>query len=309
MKNVLVTGGTGFIGSHLVSYLLSKGIYVRVIDKSIHKPTWCDIRKAELIEGDVLSHELLFQCLQEADTCFHLAALSSIGVCSRDWIFSHENNVLAFNGLLEEIRRTDHPVKLVYASSAAVYGDCPQLPATESGPAFPLSTYGADKLSNELYAEVVHKLYGIPSLGLRLFNVYGPGQISSNPYSGVITSFKRAILNDEPIKIYGDGLQTRDFIFIDDIVDGFIKAAETPQDTSGIFNICSGVSTTIQALAELIIDLSGKKLAIKYEPAKADDLRHSTGNPLLAAKILGFKTKTSMQQGLDIFLKDNTFNY
>lgn len=309
MKKVLVTGGMGFIGSHLVSHLLSSGIEVLVLDKSIHKPTFCDIKRATIIEGDVLSHELLHECLEQVDTCFHLAALSSVMVCSRDWIFSHENNVLAFNGLLEELKRVNHPVKLVYASSAAVYGDSKILPSTESEHVVPRSTYGADKLSNEIYAEVVRGLYGIPSIGLRLFNVYGPGQLKSNPYSGVITSFKLAIENNEPLKIYGDGKQTRDFIYIKDIVDALVMAAKTPYEKSGIFNICRGTAISIQELAELMISLSHVKQKIIYLDPRPEDLRHSLGDPTRAKEELDFTAKIPMDTGLDLFLQEKNFNY
>lgn len=309
MERVLVTGGMGFIGNYLVSHLLSLGMKVLVLDKSVHKPTYCDIQKATIIEGDVLSHELLHECLEQVDCCFHLAALSSVFTCTRDWIFSHENNVLAFNGLLEELRRITHPIKLIYASSAAVYGDSKVSPLSESEHVVPNSTYGADKLSNEIYAEVMRKVYGIPSIGLRLFNVYGPGQLESNPYSGVITSFKRAIHAKQPLIIFGDGKQTRDFIYIKDAVDAFMAAAATDDDKSGIFNICSGHEISILELAELMMLLSANKLPISYEPARKGELYHSCGDKTLAQNELNFIAKIPLESGLEWLLKDNSFNH
>ncbi|HAT8371143.1 TPA: NAD-dependent epimerase/dehydratase family protein [Legionella pneumophila] len=309
MRKALVTGGMGFIGNHLVNHLLSSGIEVLVLDKSVHKPTYCDIQKATIIEGDVLSHELLHDCLESVDTCFHLAALSSVAICNRDWIFSHENNVLAFNGLLEELRRIKHPVKLVYASSAAVYGDSQHLPLSESEHILPNSTYGADKLSNEIYAEVVRKVYGIPSIGLRLFNVYGPGQLASNRYSNVITTFKEAIETEQPLTIHGDGNQIRDFIYIDDVILAFMLAAQTSIDKSGVFNVCSGHSISILELAELMMRLSMKKLPINYEPKRIGDLTHSVGNGNLAKKELSFEPSISMDEGLSRMLKENDFKH
>lgn len=309
MKKALVTGGMGFIGTHLVHHLLSQDVEVIVLDKSIHKPTYCDIRKATILEGDVLSHELLHECLEEVDTCFHLAALSSVMVCRRDWIFSHENNVLAFNGLLEELRRVTHPVKLIYASSAAVYGDSQVLPSTESEHVVPRSTYGADKLSNEIYAGVINALYQIPSIGLRLFNVYGPGQLKSNPYSGVITSFKQAIEANQALTIYGDGQQTRDFVYIKDVVNAMMLAAETPANQSGVFNVCSGTEISIADLAYLMMELTGKTVPINWLDTRPDDMRHSLGSAVLAKSDLGFCAKTPMKVGLKSFLDEHDFNY
>lgn len=309
MEKVLITGGMGFIGNHLAYHLLSKGKEVFILDKSIHKPTFCDIHKATIIEGDILSHELVHECLQQVDTCFHLAALSSVAICSKDWIFSHENNVLGFNGVLEEIRRLNHPIKLIYASSAAVYGHSKILPSTESEHVVPRSTYGADKISNEIYATVMQELAQVHSVGLRLFNVYGPGQLRSNPYSGVITSFKLAIKNNQPLTIYGDGKQTRDFIYIDDVIAAFMAAAATAADHSGIYNVCTGSSISIEKLAQLMISLSRQKLTINYLPERPDDLKHSLGEASLAKKELGFVAKIPMDLGLDLFLKENTFSY
>lgn len=309
MKKALVTGGMGFIGNHLVNHLLSQHVEVIIIDKSIHKPTYCDIHGATIVEGDVLSHELLHEYLEQVDTCFHLAALSSVMACRRDWIFSHENNVLAFNGLLEELRRITHPVKLVYASSAAVYGDSKILPSSESEHVVPRSTYGADKLSNEIYAGVIDALYHIPSIGLRFFNVYGPGQLKSNPYSGVITSFKQAIDANKPLTIYGDGQQTRDFIYIKDVVNAMILAANTKDTQSGIFNVCSGVGISIADLAQMMMELTHTQLPIHWLEARADDMRHSVGSPILAEKELGFIAKTPMMNGLKSFLDEHDFNY
>lgn len=307
MKRILVTGGTGFIGSHLVHHLLSLNMDVWVYDKAIHKPTFHDISKASFIEGDVLSTELLYDCLQHVDTCFHLAALSAVAVCRRDWLFSHENNVIAFNGLLEQLQRLKKPIKLVYASSAAVYGNSDQLPLTESQHVIPRSAYGADKLSNEMYAAVAREIFGIPSIGLRFFNVYGPGQLKSNPYSGVITAFKLALDEDKPLTIFGNGKQTRDFIYVNDVIDALIKAANLPYESSGIFNICTGSSISIEELATMMIRLTGKKVPIIYQEARPDDLLHSLGSPVLAEEQLHFKAKTPMDRGIDSFLKEHSF--
>ncbi|MFA6303026.1 MAG: NAD-dependent epimerase/dehydratase family protein [Legionella sp.] len=304
MEKVLVTGGMGFIGNYLVSHLLSLGIEVLVLDKSINKPTYFPISGAKIIEGDVLSHELMHECLEQVDTCFHLAALSSVPACAKDWIFSHENNVLAFNGLMNELRKVEHHVKLVYASSAAVYGQSKSACLSESEHVDPTSTYGADKLSNEIYASVLAKVYGINSIGLRLFNVYGPGQLASNPYSGVINSFKNAILAEEPVKIFGDGKQTRDFIYVTDVVNAFMSAAATPYSQVGVFNVCCGNAISILDLAHLMMNLLDRQVPIIYEPARPGDVYRSLGDKRLAEQVLQFNATISMETGLNLFLKE-----
>lgn len=303
MAHVLVTGGMGFIGNHLTSRLLALGHKVIVIDKSIYKPIHCHINGAEIIEGDILSRELLYDCLQKVDVCFHLAALSSVLLCDKDWIYSHENNVLAFNGLLDELTKINKPIKLIYATSAAVYGTGKHLPFAENEHVVPCSTYGADKLSNELYANVMEVSHNIRSIGLRLFNVYGPGQLENNPYSGVITSFKKALLAGENIKIYGDGLQTRDFIYIDDVIHAFLLSMETPRSESGIFNICTGKSITVGDLANTMISLTKTKAELEYYPKRLGDLKYSTGNPELAKKRLHFNASIDIEEGLNQFLR------
>lgn len=303
MKRALVTGGTGFIGNHLVAKLLSLGIEVDVLDKSIHKPTHHPIDKANLIEGDVLSHNVLRDCLQTVDTCFHLAALSSVPACSRDWIFSHENNVLAFNGLLEELRIADHKIKLIYASSAAVYGNNAKMPLAESEHIVPNSPYGADKLSNEIYAEVMQSMYGLPSIGLRLFNVYGLGQLESNHYCTIMAAFKHALHTNQSLKIYGDGEQSRDFIYVEDIVDAFIAAARSDYEHSGIYNVCRGEAISVNEVVNMMMDISGQKVPLSYEKSAPGDLRASCGDPSLMAKELHFRAKTSIEEGLKKFLR------
>ncbi|QBR84474.1 NAD-dependent epimerase/dehydratase family protein [Legionella israelensis] len=302
MEKVLVTGGNGFIGNHLVNQLLSMGIKVLVLDKSIYKPTYYNIKSAEFIEGDVLSQELLHQCLQQVDTCFHLAAIASVPLCARDWMYSHENNVITFNKLLDEIKKLSHPVKLIYASSSAVYGSNKNLPLNESQMVVPDSVYGATKLANEIYAQVMQQNDNIPSIGLRIFNVYGPGQIGSN-YSGVITLFKQNIDKNQPLIIFGDGRQTRDFIYIDDVIEAMMRAARMPYEHSGIFNICSGKAISIHELAELMMRLMNTKIPIHYENKRKGDIYHSYGDNSLAKEKLNFIAQTSLEEGLKYLLK------
>lgn len=301
-KKILVTGGMGFIGNHLVHKLLSLGAHVLVLDKSIYKPLFHDVGKAVIIEGDVLSHQLLADCLKQVDYCFHLAATASVVTCNNDWIYSHENNVLAFNGLLDEIRKSKRPIKLVYASTAAVYGANKDFPLKESAHIEPLSAYGADKLSNEVYAKVLSHLHHVHSIGLRLFNVYGPGQLTTNPYSGVISRFKKMLKKTMPIIIYGDGSQVRDFIYVDDVVDAFILAAQTSMETSGVWNVCTGKEVSILELAHSMMKLIGNKSDICYTEPRLGDLSHSIGDPGKAKADLGFVAKTTFEDGLNAYI-------
>ncbi|VEG90046.1 NAD-dependent epimerase/dehydratase family protein [Legionella spiritensis] len=302
MKKALVTGGMGFIGNHLVSRLLDMGMKVTILDKCIHKPVYKDISAAHIIDGDVLSRELLSHCLHEVDICYHLAAISSIDLCYRDWLFSHENNVRAFNGLLDAIRLQHKPVRLVYASSASVYGNYKQLPLHESLTPSPISTYGADKLSNEIYAQAMQVMADISSIGLRFFNVYGPGQLSSNPYTGVISSFKKAMFRNMPLTIFGDGQQTRDFVYIDDVVDALVLCMKVKHKSAEVLNICSGKGITIESLANMMIKLTNYSHGLQYKEERRGDLRCSVGDVTNAKIHLGFTAKTPIEAGLRYFL-------
>lgn len=300
---VLVTGGMGFIGNHLVKTLLDQGANVTLLDKSIYKPVYHKVDSANIIEGDMLSRGLLADILADIDICFHLAAISSIASCNKDWIFSHENNVLAFNGLLEEIKKSPKKIKLVYTSSSAVYGNPDQLPLSESMRAKPISAYGADKRSNEIYAGVFKYTHDYSSIGLRLFNVYGPGQLSNNPYSGVLSQFKRNLNTKTPMTIYGDGKHSRDFIFIADVIQAFIKAAKTSHEKHGIYNICTGRSVTIFDLAKIMQELSGKTVPIEFQPERVGDIKNSYGDNICAKEELGFQATTKLEDGIAEYLK------
>jgi len=302
MKKALVTGGMGFIGSHLAHELLQQGFEVTILDKSIYKPVQFDLSAARIIEGDMMAKELLKSCLEEVDVCFHLAAIASVVQCNQDWLYSLQNNVIAFNNLLDVLKNLKKPIKLVYASSAAVYGNSDNLPFDENALPAPVSTYGVDKLTNELYAAIASSTFGIPSVGLRLFNVYGLGQLDSNPYSGVITCFKKAILAKQPLIIYGDGEQTRDFIYVKDVVNAFIRAAQTPDSLTKVVNICSGKAISINELAEVMLDLFNVKLQILHKAARIGDSLHSLGDGKQAKIYLDFQASTPIQEGLKSLL-------
>lgn len=302
MQKVLVTGGAGFVGNHLVNHLLLQGMEVVVLDKAIYKAGYYNNEKAAFIEGDILSANLVYQCLKDVDTCFHLAALASVPACENDWMYSHANNVLGFNTVLNAIKELPHTIKLIYASSSAVYGNNINKPQSESMHVIPSSTYGADKLSNEIYAAVIDNYNNTPSIGLRFFNIYGPGQQATNAYSGVMSQFKKAILTHQPLTIYGDGKQSRDFIYIDDAIDALMLAATTHRKQPGIFNICTGQSVSILKLAELMMQLSQTRVPISFAEKRKSDINYSCGDITRAKKELGFVAKTSINHGIKQFL-------
>src|SRR5580658_5449763 len=210
----LVTGGAGFIGSHLCDALVADGHAVRVLDdlstgKRANLPAG-----AELIEGDIADPAAVRQAVAGVDACFHLAAIASVARGVDDWLGTHRANLTGTITLFDELRRQPRPVPVVYASSAAIYGDCADLPIKESATKHPLSAYGADKYGCELHARVASHVHGVPTVGLRFFNVYGPRQDPRSPYSGVISIFCERLAAGRSVTVDGDGLQSRDFVYV-----------------------------------------------------------------------------------------------
>ena len=189
-------------------------------------------------------------------------------------------------------------IPVVYASSAAVYGDAAAIPIAESALCVPLSAYGADKYSCELHARVATHVHGIPTVGLRFFNVYGPRQDPKSPYSGVISIFCERIAAGLPIAIFGDGQQTRDFVYVADVVRALLAAMAVRPPGSPVFNVCSGVSTSVEALAQVIAQLAGKDLDVQMQPPRAGEIRHSLGVPTLANSVLGIEGRVPLHAGL-----------
>ena len=216
MACFLVTGGAGFIGSHLVHALRNEGHTVRVLDdlSSGHRENVP--QEVELIEADVTEPAAVESALDGVHGCFHLAAIASVARSHREWLRTHQVNLTGTINVLDQVRpsRRNREVPVVYASSAAIYGNCGSLPADEESPAAPLSAYGADKHACELHARVAGAIHGVPTVGLRFFNLYGPRQDQLSPYSGVISIFADRLLRGDALEIFGDGEQARDFAFI-----------------------------------------------------------------------------------------------
>jgi UDP-glucose 4-epimerase len=304
MAVILVTGGCGFIGSHVVDALVARGDTVRVIDNLSSSSDRFLPPSATLLVGDVADTGLLEKAMTGCDGIIHLAAIASVQICQEQWVLSHRTNVLGCVSVFDTAARHAPHAPVIYASSAAIYGDNPNTPLRETEAPTPLTSYGTDKWANERYAQIAHRYHGISNVGLRFFNVYGPRQDPSSPYSGVISRFMHASTAQLPITVYGDGEQTRDFIHVSDIVRLILAALDYARNHDGahIFNGCSGTETSLLALVEHISALKETALVARHTAPRAGDIRRSTGNPEKAAKTLGFTGQMSLKKGLqDIF--------
>jgi UDP-glucose 4-epimerase len=299
MARYLVTGGAGFIGSQLVKSLLDDGHSVRVLDdlSSGNRDNLC--RTVEFIKADVADPEVVERAFDAIAGCFHLAAIASVEQCNREWLRTHQVNLSGTINVFNQARRSGRrEIPVVYASSAAVYGDCRTTLASEDGCAAPLSAYGADKRACELHARAAGVTHGLRTTGLRFFNVYGPHQTSHSPYSGVIAIFLDRLLRGEPVEIYGDGGQVRDFTFIADAVVALRRAMPAASARAPVFNVCTGRGTTVQQLAETIAGLCGTKLVMFHRPPRDGEVQSSIGDPRGAAEELGFRAHTDLAKGL-----------
>jgi UDP-glucose 4-epimerase len=304
MACILVTGGAGFIGSHLVDALLHKGHSVRVLDdlSSGNRENLPD--KIEFINGDITNPVVIEQAFDGIDACFHLAAIASVVRSSCEWPRTHQVNLTGTINIFEQARRLRdrREIPVVYASTAAVYGDCNLVPIGEQHPAAPLSAYGADKHACELHARIAGSVHRIPTIGLRFFNLYGPRQDPTSPYSGVIAIFADRLARSEPVEIFGDGQQVRDFTYVRDAVCALGRALRAASTSARVFNVCTGTGTTVQALAETMAALYRTELVAYHRPARSGEVRISIGDPRQAAKQLGVEAKTALAAGLAITL-------
>lgn len=296
----LVTGGAGFIGSHLCDALLTGGFDVVVLDDlSTGKESNLDER-VELIVGCITQPDVVAKAMQGVDGVFHLAAIASVTRSLEDWSFTHRVNQ---SGAVEVFdRAAQRGVPVVYASSAAVYGDNTALPLKETAMTHPLSPYGLDKLLCEWQAEMGARIKGLKSVGLRFFNVYGPRQDPRSPYSGVISIFSDRLKQGQALGVFGDGEQTRDFIFVSDIVAAL--AASMQKLHQGAFarlvsNVCRGESVSVNTLAQVLSQVAGVSARIGYKPPREGDIVHSRGDATLMNEKLGVMAQTDLEQGLE----------
>lgn len=303
MKKILIIGGAGFIGSHTVELLLAENYDVVVYDNlSTGKKTNLDLNRVKLIEADILDFSSLQKALQDVDAVLHLAALTSVPQSIQDPLRSLEVNVKGFLNVLQAIRLLQKEIRFVYASSAAVYGDAKKLPCDDAEP-LPenvLSPYALEKANNERYAKLFSDLFGIKSLGLRYFNVYGLRQDPSSPYSGVISKFLSCCAENKPIKIFGDGKQSRDFIHVKDVARANLLALKNHYH--GALNIATGKAETLLNLISYLEKSSHKKLSVEFEAARIGDIRESYASTALAKKHLVFQTVIALAEGIQSLL-------
>lgn len=304
LRRVLVTGGAGFIGRALTSRLVRGGAEVTVLDDLSSGDARRLDPAARLVEGSVTDAEQVARAVAGADAVFHLAAIASVARCNEDLSASHRVNLGGFVNILEASAGRQARPALVYASSAAVYGDNPETPLQETAQTRPLSPYGADKLGCELHAAAAATVHGVRSTGLRFFNVYGPGQDPGSPYSGVISRFHDAAARGVGLTIFGDGLQTRDFVFVEDVVDSLLAAANRAEgEPAAVLNVCTGRETSILELAASLSGLTGRPLDITHAEGRAGDIRRSAGDPANLARILGARPATPLAAGLKILVE------
>lgn len=289
---IVVTGGSGFIGTHVCSQLSDAGHSARIID--IAPPPFGG--RAEFVRASVLDPIRLAKLFAGADAVIHLAALIDVQSSMADPFPDFEVNALGTINVLEAARRAGVE-KVAYASSAAVYGDPSLMPVSEETPARPLSPYGASKLTAERYVLLYNSLYGMQNNALRLFNVYGKGQAANNPYSGVITKFATAIASGRQPIIFGDGNQTRDFVHADDVAHAFLLSLDS-RGCDSPMNIGSGMEISVLALAGKMFSIAGKAPDIKFMPKRAGEIERSCADIALARRELGYKPSVSMDNGL-----------
>jgi len=300
MAVYVVTGGAGFIGSHIVEELLRRGENVKVVDNfSTGKRQNVQVfnSKAEIIEADIADAKNLAEFLQGADYVIHQAAIPSVPKSILDPLKSHHANVNGTLNLLLASR--DAGVKrLVYASSSSLYGDSPTLPKHEGMMPNPLSPYGAQKLFGEMYCRVFTKAYGLETVSLRYFNVFGPRQDSTSQYSGVLALFIPAVLQGRRPTIYGDGLQSRDFTYVQNVVEANLLACQLPGVAGQVFNIACGDRITVNSMLHHITKITGNDIAPVYAESRAGDIKHSQADITRAKEHLGYEPKISFEEGL-----------
>ncbi|NNM59930.1 MAG: NAD-dependent epimerase/dehydratase family protein [Legionellales bacterium] len=300
MAKYLVTGGAGFIGSHLVSALLAKKHDVIVLDNLLTGKIENVPEEAHFVLGSICDAPLVKKLLEGTDGCFHLAAIPSVLKANEAWLDTHQINLAGTITIFDAARTANKgcPVPVVYASSAAVYGDNTDLPLSESCQPTPVGAYGVDKFACELHARVAGIVHKVPTYGLRFFNVYGPRQDPNSPYTGVISIFMDRLKQKQPLFVYGDGKQTRDFIFVRDIANFCIEAMSHAAVDAPVSNACCGKGVSILELTEILIPLFGHQVEIIFKPPRIGEVYHSVGDVSLAIEQLGMRAQTDLATGL-----------
>ena len=299
-QRILVTGGAGFIGSHLVDALLKRGHSVRVLDNlSAGKRTNLPGQSAGLdfVQGDVNDRDVVEACLQGVTAVVHLAAVVSVPASLADPLGTHHTNLVGTLSLLEATRKTGVQ-RFLYASSASVYGDAVQLPIAEDTLKQPLSPYAADKLAGEYYLHIYARQFGLRTTAFRFFNIYGPRQDPHSPYSGVISIFASRVLHGQPVTLYGDGAQTRDFVYVKDLVNILTEAVGIERLPWDVFNVGSGRATSLMDVLDALSAITGKSIPRQFQPPRAGDIRHSLADVTRLKTAFTARVSTPLEKGL-----------
>jgi UDP-N-acetylglucosamine/UDP-N-acetyl-alpha-D-glucosaminouronate 4-epimerase len=297
----LVTGGAGFIGSHIASALTANGARVRILDdlSTGHRENIDEIDgDFDFVQGSVADEGVLRKALQGVELIFHEAAIPSVPRSVEDPRNSHIASVDGTFSLLLEARN-QKVKRVVYAASSSAYGDQPTLPKTEDMLPDPLSPYAVAKLVGEYYCQVFTRVYGLETVSLRYFNVFGPRQDPGSQYSGVVSRFISALLRDERPVIYGDGEQSRDFTYIDNVVAANLKAATAAIGVGKVLNVANGDRVTLNELLAELKELTGKpEVTAEYREPRVGDVRHSLADTSLARQFLNYEAKIDLREGL-----------
>jgi UDP-glucose 4-epimerase len=302
---VLITGGCGFIGARLTAALAARGEAVRVLDDLSNGSTTLLPSGVELLQGDIADPAVVRRAMQGVAGCFHLAGFASVPQSQRQWLNAHRVNLTGAVNVLDASHRERpaNPVPVVYASTAAIYGDHENMLLAEWLPAKPISSYGADSVGAELHARIARAVHGVPAIGMRLFNVYGPQQSAQAIYASAVTMFCDAVKNRRPITIFGDGQQIRDFVYIDDVVEALLAAMEHLPLVPEVLNVATGHGVTMLELIAEIGRQCGIEPEIAFAPGRLGDARFLVGDPARAQDYLGFHAEMDLTSGIAATLR------
>jgi UDP-glucose 4-epimerase len=302
MPKVLVTGGGGFIGSHLARALLEQGHSVRILDNfSTGRRSNLAVLddEAEIVEGDIQSYERASRAVSDCEFVMHQAALPSVPRSIQDPLTSNATNVIGTLNVLLACR--DHGVgRVILASSSSVYGANPKLPKHEDDPTLPISPYATAKLAGENYARSFHQVYGLETVALRYFNVFGPRQDPNSEYAAVIPRFIRRLAEGEPPVIFGDGEQSRDFTYVDNVVQANLRAMDAASVAGQTFNVACGERASLNELCSLLREIVDCDVASEHAPGRAGDVRHSLADITKARQALGYEPDIGFRRGLEL---------
>lgn len=298
----LVTGGAGFIGSNTVDELVLRGHSVVVLDdfSSGKEENLAEIRnKITIIKGSITDIEVVRKAMREAEFVLHLAARTSVPRSVKD---PFETNRINVEGTLNVLLAAKElkVKRVVFAASSSAYGETPTLPKVETMQPVPISPYGVTKYVGELYGQAFLKCYGLETISLRYFNIFGPRQDPSSPYSGVLAKFCTAFLEDTEPVVFGDGEQTRDFTFVDNAVHANLLACEVPNVAGKVFNVGCGHRTSLNQVLAALQKVTGKSLQAKYDPAREGDIRDSQADISAARRYLGYEPQVGFEHGLEL---------